>query len=323
MLGLLVIGQLLVKLGREKNEPGIVRGGPLTYFSEKETGERARDYETVSLSAWGGLAALIKVKISDGSFGVAYPDTCPDAGRSPIGTDELGFWEAIKAEIPTLEERPWFSSSNAPRTLDILDLIEFCWRCVSKPIKAGYHDFFKHFHLEFDVYAGRRDFEEAVNRIFRRNGLNYQLTDEGQIERLAPPALGDALQSASFNTIDGELSRMLETARRKILDPDESVRREALEALWDAWERVKTIGHGGGKQVQASVMLDHAAASSNSKFRQMLEREAKELTTAGNTLQIRHSEMNQERIPSSNQIDYLFYRLFSLINLVNRTDRRV
>ena len=34
---------------------------------------------------------------------------------------------------------------------------------------------------------------------------------------------------------------MLEAARKKLLDPDLSVRNEALETLWDAWERIKAL----------------------------------------------------------------------------------
>jgi hypothetical protein len=116
--------------------------------------------------------------------------------------------------------------------MDILDMIEFSWRNVGKPIRGRYHDYFGHYHLTFDVEAGRDEFREAFNRIFRRNGLVYQLKADGRIERLAPPALREALASVLFRTGDGDLDRMLETARRKFLDPDVATRREALEALW-------------------------------------------------------------------------------------------
>ena len=49
---------------------------------------------------------------------------------------------------------------------------------------------------------------------------------------------------------------MLETARRKFLDPDEAIRREALEKLWDAFERIKTVGPGTDKAAKAEAMLD-------------------------------------------------------------------
>ncbi len=66
-----------------------------------------------------------------------------------------------------------------PDTLAILDLIEFSWRTIGKPIKGNYHGFFDHHHLSFDIDAGRDEFREAVNRIFRRNGLAYVLREGG------------------------------------------------------------------------------------------------------------------------------------------------
>lgn len=285
----------------------------MTYFSEREEGERPRNQEQIGEAAWGGIQALVRARIEDGSFGASYPEACPD-GRGPIGTDESTFWQAMQAEIPDLPERPWYGTvDELPGTLAILDMTEFCWRCIGKPIQGGYHSYFGHHHLTFDVDAGRAEFAEAVNRILRRNGLAYELTDIGQIERLAPPALREALASSLFRTPDADLNRMLETARRKFLDPGEATRRESLEALWDAWERLKTLGAGTDKKAQVSALLDVTAGPSSPKLREALEREARELTWIGNNLQIRHTEVTQERLADSAYVDYLFHRLFGLV----------
>jgi hypothetical protein len=285
----------------------------MTYFSEREKGERPRESEQIGEIAWGGLQALVRARIDDGSFGATYPEACPD-GRGPIGTNDSSFWQAMQAEIPGLPERPWYPSPDGPpRTLDILDMLEFCWRSVGKPAQRGFHEYFGHYHLSFDIDAGRAEFAEAVNRILRRNGLAYELTGSGQIQRLAPPVLRETLASCQFRTGDNELNRVLKTARRKFLDPDEAVRRESLEALWDAWERLKTLGTGADKKAQVSALLDTTAGGSSPKFREALEREARELTAIGNSLQIRHSEVNQERLAESTHVDYLFQRLFGLV----------
>lgn len=290
----------------------------MTYFSEREEGERPRGNEQIGEAAWGGLQALIRTRIDDGSFGATYPEACPD-GRGPVGTNESSFWQAMQAEIRGMPERPWYATPEGPpRTLDILDMLEFCWRCVGKPEQRGYHKYFGHHHLSFDIEAGRAEFTEAVNRIFRRNGLVYELTSAGRIERLAPPVLRERLASSRFRTPDSELNRMLETARAKFLDPDEAVRRESLEALWDAWERLKTLGVGADKKTQVIALLDTTAGPSSPKFRESLEREARELTWIGNNLQIRHSEVTQERLSQSAHVDYLFHRLFGLVLLVLR-----
>ena len=291
----------------------------MRYFSERERGEVPREQEEIGDGPWGGILALIRARIEDGSFGASYPVACED-GRGPTGCDESAFWRALWGDVPALREGSKFEFFDTPpRTLDILDTIEFCWRCVGQPVRGKYHEFFDHYHLRFDVESGRLGFREAINRIFRRNGLAYELTEQGGIERLAAPVLREELASASFRTGDAELDRMLESARRKFLDPDEAVRREALEVLWDAWERLKTLGSGRDKKEQAASMLDGAAGPSSPGLRAALEREARELNWIGNHLQIRHSETNQERLARGEHVDYLFHRLLGLTQMVLRT----
>ena len=129
-----------------------------------------------------------------------------------------------------------------PPTPAILDLIEFCWKSVGKPTKISDHSFFSHHHLTFDEDAGREEFRSQVETIFRRDGIAYKLTEEGRIERLMPRAFQSILVDPDFDTGDTELNRLLSTAQRKFLNPRQEIRREALEALWDAWERLKTLG---------------------------------------------------------------------------------
>ena len=295
---------------------------PVTYFSEREEGEISRENEEIDNNAWGGIQAHIQVRIDNGSFGACYPTTCNNCGGIK-GTNEGAFERAMKADIPNLQDqkyhsflgdRPW--NKKPTRTLDILDIIEFCWRCIGKPISEGYHDSCKHYHLDFDIEAGQNEFRNHINGIFRRNGLAYELTEHGHIERLAPPVLREELASDQFPTGDAELDRMLETARCKFCDPNEVIRREALESLWDAWERLKTLGDGSDKKTQITSLLDQTAGPSSPKFREALEMEANELTRIGNHFQIRHSERDQERLARSQHVDYLFHRLFAFIQMI-------
>ena len=288
----------------------------MTYFSEKEEGRIPQEHEEIGTSAWGGIKARFQALISGGSFGASYPLTCPDGGE-PTGSDEDAVWQAIRADIPNLQS---LSTYEPPRTLDILDMIQFCWRCIGKPIQKGYHDFFRHHHLSFNIEVGQAEFQEDINRIFRRNGLAYELTAYGEIRRLVPPILHKELASAHFRTGNNELDSMLEKARSKFLSPDEAVRREALDALWDAWERLKTLGHGLDKKARIKSLLDGTTGSSSPKFRVTLGQEATELTKIGNSFQIRHSETSQERLAKSEHVDYLFHRLLSLIQVILRTN---
>ena len=233
------------------------------------------------------------------------------------------FLTAMRAEIPDLPDSPTDPFENTldgpPRTIDILDMLEFCWRHIGDPCRGTHHNFFQHYHLTFDREAGRQKFSEEVNFILSRNGIAYALTGGGVIERLGPSVLNEELATTQFLTGDSELDHILESARRKFLNPHEEPRREALLELWDAWERLKTTGVGTNKGDQISSLLDDAAGSAYPVFRERLETDAKELTSIGNNHQIRHTEVTQEKVEASEHLDYLFHRLFSMIQLILKT----
>lgn len=291
----------------------------MRYFSDNEVGEIPRIHEEIDQVAWAGLRALLQTRINDGSFGMDYGIMCPD-GSGPTGTDKNLFEEALRAEVRGLPELMWRDSSDGPPdTMTILDLLIFCWWHIGEPAQESFHDIFNHFHLSHDFRVGRHEFGEDVNRIFARNGIAFTLTEEGKIERLAPTVLREELRSAQFNTGDSELDGILESARRKFIDPHEIIRREALLELWDAWERLKTTGQGAQKVDQIKSVLDDTAGSEYPNFRIRLETEAKELTSIGNSHQIRHTEVTQEKVEKSEHVDYLFQRLFSMIQLILKT----
>jgi hypothetical protein len=114
---------------------------------------------------------------------------------------------------------------------------------------------------------------------------------------------------------------MLEAARQKILNRSIDVRRESLEKLCDAWERLKTLEPGRDKRESAGRLLDKAAAESTLRAR--LEDEAIALTNIGNTFMIRHTETDRIPITDSAHIDYLFHRMFSMVRLLLKTSGRV
>ena len=290
----------------------------MTYFSDRESGERQQTLEVIGESAWAGIQALIHSKVLNGSFGATYPVICPDGGVT--GSDAKTLSMAIRAEVPGLPDPPWDSSvGEIPETVPVLDTVEFCWRSIGEPIELSFHSFPKHYHYEFDADQGRENFRETVNRIFSRNGLAYKLTNEGLVERIGPPVLRAELISAHFQSSDTILDGLLEGARIKFLSPRGEIRGEALQELWDAWERLKTTGEGSDKKEQITSLLDEAAGILSPQLRHRLETDAKELTDIGNSLQIRHFEVGKEEIQKSEHIDYLFHRLFGMIQLILKT----
>lgn len=294
------------------------------YFSDRERGSKPRIEEIFSATAWGGVVSIVQSLITTGAFGNKYPDFCPD-GQGPIGTDEKTLALAIQAEMPGLE---WPLITNkfveigyvqerqpfAPDTLLILDFIEFCFRIVAKPIQVSHHSFFGHYHLSFDEIDGRQIFVDDINRVLSRNSLSYELKPTGYIERLAPTVLRESLASAHFRTGDATLDQMLEDGRIKFMNPNPGIRREAVERLWDCWERIKSLESPDNKKQSVESLLSKGA--NDTAFRSVLEIEARALTDIGNSFHIRHSEVTQSTVTDSEHIDYLFHRLYSLIQLL-------
>ena len=287
------------------------------YFSDREKGPRSRINEEIYETAWGGIIAVINSRIADSSFGFKYPLLCPD-GRGPCGCDEQTFSLALRGDIPEIS---WPLNSNiVPPTLVILDLLEFCHRAVAKALPIDFHSYFGHEHFGFIPEEGQAEFRTEINRILARNGIAYELNPDGLVYRIAPPVLRESLLNAIFRTGDAELDSLLETSRKKFLDPNIEVRTEAVEKLWDAWERLKTIEPGKDKKASTHAILDKVTSEPN--FREVIEKEASELTQIGNNFKIRHTEVTKIPLETSEHVDYLFHRLFALIRLVLRSTGR-
>ena len=296
----------------------------MDYFSDRERPPPPPTITEFTNASWRGVAAAIDYRISDGSFGARYPEMCQDENTNiPCGTDIDSFWGSLAGEIPELREqyRKRFTEIEQPSLFAAMDLIQFCWRAVGKPQKTLYHSYLRHYHLKFDEDAGKSEFREEINRIFRRNEMAYELTTDGIVERLMPEHISPMVHT-DYRTGDSDLDRMLDSARRKFLSPNDDERRDSINILWDAWERIKTLG-GTDKPSGVKSLLDQAAGTSASKFRATLEEEAKKLTWVGNSFQIRHSETNQERLGLPQHVDYVACRMFSFIYLILRHFRSV
>ena len=287
-----------------------------SYFTDRESGPRARTRESIDQTVWGGIYAIVSARMADGSFGQRFPETCPD-GYGICGHNNQMLQLTLAAEIPQLE---WpLSADVVPNTPTILDLLEFISASIAKPIEGSYHSYFRHHHLDFDREEGLIRFVADIDFLFARNGIAYELTSEGVAQRILPEELHQLVAKASFGTGDAEADRLLMLARKQFTSPHIEARRDGLEKLWDAFERVKTLEPGPDKKSQANALLDRAASL---RFRTMLGDEAKALTEIGNTFRIRHAETTQEILTSPEQMDFLFHRMFSFIRFVLKATGR-
>ena len=239
-----------------------------------------------------------------------------------IGTHEVLLRQAVEAFLPGIA---WpLDGDSLVGNLKTLNLIEFTYQKIARPVTGSswtsHESYAGHRHLGFNVADGRAHFRSEVNQLFASHGLAFTLDEDGKVTRILAPGLSETLSSAIFATGDAELDSLLETARTKFLSPDPAVRQEALEKLWDAFERTKTLDPGDKKQSVESLLKK---ASPEPKLHERLNAELNELTSIGNNFMIRHTETNKVPIKEPRQVDYLFHRLFAAIQLLLRSSGRM
>jgi hypothetical protein len=260
--------------------------------------------------------SLLSNRIEEEWFGFAFPSQCGD-GYVYAGT-AINRLQREMAAYRILW--PPDQGANPPATDgQVFDAVEFSYQFVAEPSDPSYHSYMSHSHWSYDQEKGRAKFQEDVNLLFQRNGLAFELNG-GQVRRIAPAVLHEALEQGVFNSGDNDLDRLLETAREKFLHRSLDVRKEGLEKLWDAWERLKTIEPEANKPAQVKAILDKGAVEP--VLRERLENEARELNFIGNNLMIRHTEVGKPPIGESAQVDYLFHRMFAMIRLLLKSSGR-
>lgn len=275
-----------------------------------------RTKEELDKESREAIWSLLTNRIEEEWFGFAFPSQCGD-GYVYAGT-AINRLQREMAAYRILW--PPDQGANPPATDgQVFDAVEFSYQFVAEPSDPSYHSYMSHSHWSYDQEKGRAKFKEDVNLLFQRNGLAFELTG-GQVRRIAPAVLHEALEQGVFNSGDNDLDRLLETAREKFLHRSLDVRKEGLEKLWDAWERLKTVEPEANKPAQVKAILDKGAAEP--VLRERLENEARELNFIGNNLMIRHTEVGKPPIGESAQVDYLFHRMFAMIRLLLKSSGR-
>jgi hypothetical protein len=295
----------------------------MTYFSERELGQKPRTEQVISQAVWEAIVAEFERLLNGNAFAECYPEQCPD-GNGVYTTDRNSLFSQLKAEIgfdyplatTCKDDSDWMSKTipYTPDTFAILDFIEFVFRIVSKSENDTYHKFPNHYHFRFDKTEGQSNFVIDVNRLFARNGIAYELETNGKIKRVISEQLMVLMKQSQFKSGDTEFDNMLSTAMLKFTGPKPDVRYESLEKLWDAFERLKTFANPDKKSDSIKTIIEQV--SSQPKFQQEVNDECTNLTRLGNQHLIRHSEKAQKKLESLVHIDYLFHRMLAMINLL-------
>ncbi|TYB30581.1 MAG: hypothetical protein FXF47_08480 [Candidatus Mcinerneyibacterium aminivorans] len=291
------------------------------YFSDRELGKEKLDSEKITDNVYDGIVAVFNDFIK--CFAEKFPIYCSDYNNVVCGVNKELLYASIKSEIPELET-PIKLIENIRGSLGwgdpyydkytVLDFVEYCYKKISDYNEEEYHDYFKHCHLTFpNTKNCKKEFKNRINKIFERNGLVFYLDEDGLIKRHLPLELGGLVDNMVVKTSDDRLNELINIAIKDIKLPKKKNRIIALEKIWDAFERLKTF-YGEDKKESAEKLVEKISDGTEG-LEEEIKKEFFTLTDIGNNYQIRHFESGKTKIKSLEHIDYLFYRMISLINL--------
>lgn len=171
--------------------------------------------------------------------------------------------------------------------------------------KRDFRRYVKEQKLDFETEYQKaiKEFKEILNdslHIDDGMDLSYLLDLNVNVELLF---------DRKTKTNDQELDSLINEAKDRFFIPKD--KQIALEKLWDAFERIKTY-FGSNKRKSSSELVSIASDGFNFEF---IENEFKLLTKIGNEYRIRHHETDKIELTKSKHIDYLFFRMLSLIDL--------
>ncbi len=115
--------------------------------------------------------------------------------------------------------------------------------------------------------------------------------------------------------IDDKLTKLIKDARILYLNNDLQT---AVEKIWDAFERAKTILNKDKKK-GVSAICSICDANLDKLY---IDEEFRTLTKIGNEYQIRHFEVDKKEIKDKKTLSYLFFRTFSFVIFISKNFKK-
>jgi hypothetical protein len=173
---------------------------------------------------------------------------------------KTGLRDNMCALIPRLRI-PLRMNAAAPVADDVVfDLLEYTSRRVVGIRSRKFHSYWRHDDLTFDRSIGLAEFRAEVNDILARGGVALEMDNDGAIRRMGSRELHQAVERLPISgTGDAELETLFEQSRRYYFSRRTDERQIALEKLWDAFERIKTVDTNGDKKIGIPAILSACA----------------------------------------------------------------
>jgi hypothetical protein len=157
----------------------------------------------------------------------------------------------------------------------------------------------------FNQFQKESNFSNEINEILKE--ISFQLVD-CKIE----PSISEVTVSAPIQ--DESLKGLVEQAESLYKEKNEISLQLAVEKLWDALERVKTLD--GSTKTNFIDRIFSKISKDNFAFKDYIGNEFMELTKIGNNFQIRHFEADKTPIKDNRIREYLYGRCSVLLTLI-------
>lgn len=252
-----------------------------------------------------------------------FPLKCHDnfTARDYLAFNESAFQNRIKFKIPALfrDEESKVSVPAISSEYDqfaLLDFIEFMAQNI-KDISEGWNNCYRNYWYIDCLKTSKvfSEYQNEINEIFKESGLLYTLTGEKIIERVVE-------NSPLTSEIENNIATVKEKGTRELLteavilykQPYPESQRDAVEKIWDAFERLKTYYTTIDKKHSATKIVNDMAHG-QAAYTDLFNAEFKALKDIGNKFRIRHHETDRIDITDTKYYDYFFNRCLSLIAL--------
>ena len=288
--------------------------------SDRVNGPVARDLEKLSEATANGLLGYVQSVIDMNWVADEFPERCSDRDKQHIFSTNTDALESrLLAIIPELQ---WPLRRNKDELTDdqLFDLLEYIGRFVALPQEGAYHSYFDHSALSFDRRAGAVRYHEEVNELLGRGGAAFTMATTLIIERLGPPELRATLSALNPASGDEQLDELIEHGRKLYTSRKMEERLAGLQALWGAFQRLKTLDVPGRqkKRLSAETLLGNIQSE---PLRDVVRADMVAVSNLGNDFRIRHHETDTAEVPVD-AYDYFAGRVTTvLLLLLAQSDR--
>lgn len=213
-------------------------------------------------------------------------------------------YEQIKNDLPKIEEQMF--SRNGSQKL---------WKRLSSKYSVLLPGIKAHITqsgkiaargMEFDYRPELEQLKEVILAYMIVHPVEGQLNDEIHNEGK------EILNQSEISSSDNIINEKIEESKLYIRSNESNKKQMAVEQIWDAFERLKTI-YGEDKK-DSTQKLINTVSNGSGTTKELLEKEFKELTRIGNEFHIRHFENGRKPLESDEFREYLYFRILSLIS---------